>query len=291
MQDLPMLQPNGSAASSGVQSAGISPGVQAPGGSISPGFTSGAVGFMSDVTGLSQKAPGAKAGLTAAAQGLDFDGVMDAVLGSLAGWGAATAVDKLGFGYGLPGIAGSVAAETVKENPNYGAAALSSGARAVGAVIGGTVAGPLGAYLGSLAGGYFANDSLESGLMGDMAGTRSREKERDAVEDGFGVGVGDTAGMDAMDKGIAHEKGDFGFGLSAFNESTLSGKLSSAAEDAPSQISSAAAQAYGFDRLEGYLDRMEKEAGAYGSEEGDAMGDPGGRSQGDPDGDAGTDPN
>lgn len=248
-------------------------------------------GLVSTGVGLSPlgSIPGATSAVTGAVTGKSFGEIQDAVLGDLLGWGASTVASNLGLGYGIPGIVGTVASQAVKDNPNYGATALGSVAQTGSAMLGGLVGGPLGALVGGTLGGTLANQSLKEGYLGDLAGSRSRESERDAVESAFGLSPSDTEsmarvdslegfldGLSAMAGAASGEKGrtsamdanlGFDFGLDSAYGSTTEGKLSSAASEA-----------FGFDSLEGFLDGIESSAvGAqYGS---DVMG---GYSYGDP---------
>lgn len=304
MQDLPPLDPDGvtvgqlsprqglrrfdaGTVSPRVDNNGMGPsttGQGAPTGSGVSGLAGGVASFGLGLTPVGQM-PGVGAGVNAAMQGGSLDAIQDAILGSVLGWGASTAVQSLDLGYGLPGIAGSVASEFAKDDPNYGAAAISSGTKTGLAMLGGTLAGPLGAMGMTALGGPMVDKSLSSGYLGDVAGSRPREKERDAVEDAFGVSVDDTAQMaridsvesflDRMEQMAGAASGEagkrqgssmdagFGFGLDSFNDSTLSGKLSSAADEA-----------YGIKDLSGYLDAMQ-----FDDIEMDAMGSSGPRDQ------------
>ena len=245
-------------------------------------------GLVSTGVGLSPlgSIPGATSAVTGAVTGRSFSDIQDAVLGDLLGTVAATATANLGLGYGIPGIVGSVASQAVKDNPNYGATALGSVAQTGSAMLGGLVGGPLGALVGGTLGGTLANQSLKEGYLGDLAGSRSREKERDAVEDAFNVSPSVTSSMANVDSlegylnnlseamaGISGQPsthglsmtsnvgyGDFGFGLSSTNASTLSGKLSSAANEA-----------FGFDSLQGFLSSIPgfEDLGGYSSQSAD----------------------
>lgn len=291
MQDLPPLDPDGVTVgqlsprqglrrvdaggdSQLVDSNGMgqsTAGQSAPVGSGSSGLAGSIASFGLGLTPIGQ-VPGVGAGVNAATQGGSLDAIQDAILGSVLGWGASSATSALGLGFGLPGIAGATASEFSKDDPNYGAAAIGATTKTGLAMLGGALAGPLGAYGLTQLGGPMVDKSLSGGYLGDVADSRSREKERDAVEDAFGVSVEDTAQMarvdtvedmlDRMEQMAGTASGDtgrregaamdagmgFGYGLDSFNDSTMSGQLSSAAD-----------KAYGINDLIGYLDSIETE--------------------------------
>lgn len=238
-----------------------------------PGIVGGAVSMGLGLSPLGQ-VPGVTAGVNAAMQGSSLDAIQDAVLGDLLGWGGASLASNLGLGYGIPGIVGAVTSEAVKDNPNYGATALGSTAQVGSAMLGGVLGGPFGSIIGGTLGRSLANSSLKEGYLGDLADSRSREKDRDAVESAFGVSVADTESMARVDSiesfldgleamagaasGVTGKSGrssamdanlGFDFGLDSAVASTTSGKLSSAADDA-----------FGFSTVEGFIDAAEEAA-------------------------------
>jgi hypothetical protein len=249
MQAMPMRDPDGTTAAGslvpdqrrvsggpivngsgeGVTSQTSNPGTTS---STGAGLATGVASFGLGMSPLGQ-VPGVNAGVNAAMQGNDLDAIQDAVLGGLLGWSGSEATAALGLGYGLPGIVGSVTAESVKDNPNYGAAALGTAARTGSAILGTMVGGPLvGMVTGSL-GGYLADQSLKEGYLGDFAGSRSRERARDSVEDHFGVGVDATSEMANMDAAMGSMAGDIAFGLTSHDRGTPAGRLSSAMGEDP----------------------------------------------------------
>lgn len=134
----------------------------------------------------------------------------------------------------LPSMIGSAAAEMLSEDPQPAVAATRAGISSAGALIGSAIPVPvIGPMVGSAIANHYGNMSIEDGYLGDALDSRSREAERDAVEQGMGQSVGSTKGMAAADRlGMAEREDGYGFGLSANYGATTEGQLSKAAKEA-----------------------------------------------------------
>ena len=176
-----------------------------------------------------------QSGVNAVMSSSSFSELQDSLLSSLAGTLASTAVDTALPGVtGLPSLAGALASESTKQDSNFSAAAIKSGLTTAASVLGTATLGPFGGFLTGTLGGYAVESSLRDGWLGDVADSRSSEKERDAVEDGFGFTQSQTADMAATQRGLdAFGVPDKGFGLDAAYDSTTAGQLAASAKTSP----------------------------------------------------------
>ena len=129
---------------------------------------------------------------------------------------------------GVPGVGpmvGAMASTAMGSNPNYKSAGVRSGINTLAALVGNAALPGLGGIIATSLADYITGPSWEHGFLGDVTDSRSQEKEKDAIEDSWGVGTSttkDLAGWDALGVGQ--------LGVNAAYGGTAAGKYESAAE-------------------------------------------------------------
>jgi len=162
-----------------------------------------------------------------------------------------------------PQMATSLSMEATKAKPNYSKTAVNTGIQMLTSLLGNLA---LPGYGGVIAGGlakYFSEKSFKHGFLGDMTDSRSREKQRDSIEDAYGVNVDDTAemasGQSRLDRMNMESTGfvpssekiddKLGVGLQSNYDTTTAGQLEKSAQEAFSNPSG----------LKGYFDKVSQE--------------------------------
>lgn len=249
-------------------------------GSLPGAVAGGAIGYGLSKAGVPGEVTSA---VSAAASSKSFSDLQDSLLSSLANITGREVAERVAPGVpGLPSLGGALASEATKDNPNFGAAALSSGIKSGAALVGTMLGGPIGGFIGGVLSSYAVKSSLDDGWLGDLTDARSYETSRDRAEalgfsrDQTGDAAGVQAGRDAfadagysgLDPGVSK---DSGVGLSP-GTSDLEGGVARA----------------GRDSLMGYMDRESERSGddggdgpgGVGTAAGDAGGARGGGSEG-----------
>ena len=133
--------------------------------------------------------PGATGTIGRAAGGI-VTGVApeDVAIDAAIGLAAPQAYDAI-TGMGVPGMLAGPAVglgidvgKAAIDGSRMDVAATKSAARSGGMILGGLALGPIGSFVGGSLAGYFAQGSLEGGVLGDALGSRSHETTRDSVE-------------------------------------------------------------------------------------------------------------
>jgi hypothetical protein len=180
--------------------------------------------------------------------------------------GAGYALDQLFDLPGLPSLGASLVGEAFSKDPNYVAAGSKSLVNTMAGMVGNAAIPIFGGVISSSLSDYFAQKSLDDGWLGDFADSRSNEKQRDTLEDDWGLDVDATKDMAAIDKALGEyaNSDDYGLGLTANYNSTTAGQIEKSFS------------------LKDYMDSKERDSGGnnVGGEKGSSTGTGGGYNDG-----------